>query len=575
LSQKSFHFFDTPSFLECSSLNYQEAFILTRLIMSNISLQHSNGDMQFCNIDFTLPEGLTGLVGDNGVGKSLLADIIRTKVKATTGTVDVVGPVFFLGQNLHVVLTNNETVADHCAAAAKLNALKNIENGSIEEKDYETVGDDWLFAHTFEAALAKLSKYITSDSRLAELSGGELNKVMLYHLFVKARLQHGILILDEPSNHLDTDTKQWLVEQLLTFKGKCLLISHDRMLLNHCRHIAKLTPVGIELNESNYAAFELQNFQHEEARAKRTNQLQVQQKKAMFSAQRDLEKAQKRASQGVKKGKQGGMPKILLGVKQHKAESSLGAKLAQHEYKLANIEQQLQAAKIDNAAKPIQFGFTSTGQKVKRLIYLKDVTLAHVKSTISMEVRQGEKWYLSGANGSGKSTLLNLINNLASKQSLQQETQRESQQINDNIDLLNTLQANGSAMINTQICLLDQHCSLLQNQYDILENFSYFCPHFSHTDLRTLLATNGFRKDKVFQKVGLLSGGEKMRLAMLIASRQQDCLLLLDEPDNHLDISSQDILSDALLRYNSSFVLVSHSEEFVAKCGITHRYSMA
>lgn len=90
--------------------------------------------------------------------------------------------------------------------------------------------------------------------------------------------------------------------------------------------------------------------------------------------------------------------------------------------------------------------------------------------------------------------------------------------------------------------------------------------------MRTSLATNGFRKDKIFQKAGLLSGGEKMRLAMLIASHQQHSLLLFDEPDNHLDISSMDILSDTLLRYNGSFILVSHDQIFVSKCGITHTH---
>jgi ATPase subunit of ABC transporter with duplicated ATPase domains len=88
------------------------------------------------------------------------------------------------------------------------------------------------------------------------------------------------------------------------------------------------------------------------------------------------------------------------------------------------------------------------------------------------------------------------------------------------------------------------------------------------------LATNGFRKDKVFEKAELHSEGEKMRLAMLIASQQQDSLLLLDEPDNHLDIISKHILSYTLLRYNCGLILVSHDKYFVSKCGITHTYSL-
>jgi ATPase subunit of ABC transporter with duplicated ATPase domains len=519
--------------------------------------------MQFCNIDFNLPGGLTGLVGNNGVGKSLLADIIRGKVKATTGTVEIVGPLLFLGQNIQDTFPRNETVAEYLGAATKLKALKNIENGSIAEQDYQTVGDDWLFASAFKVQLAKLSKQITAYSKLSELSGGELNKVMLWSLFLKAGMQDGILILDEPSNHLDSETKQWLAEQLLSLKGKCLLISHDRMLLNFCRHIAKLTAQGIELVTSDYDEFELQGLQHQEANAKKLNQLQSQQKQAIFTAQRDTEKAQKRASQGAKKG---GIPRVLLGARQHKSESSLSAKMAQHQSKLRNIEQQLQAAKTDNIAKPIQFGFASNQQKMKRLLNVKELTLPHTNNTLSMEVKQGEKYYLSGANGSGKSTFLNLLNNHSREQTMQQKIVNE--------DLFKMQQISGSIIMNTQVCLLDQHCLLIRNKDDMLENLSHFCPHLNHSELRTILATNGFKKDNVFQKSELLSCGEKMRLAMLIASHQKDSLLLLDEPDNHLDISSKNILSDALLRYRSSFILVSHDQDFVSKCGITHRYSL-
>lgn len=522
--------------------------------------------MQFRNINFNLPQGLTGLVGNNGVGKSLLANIITGKVKATTGTVKVVGPLFFLNQNSLIDITEHETVAEYYDAAPILNALQNIENGSIVEQDYQAVGDDWLFASTFQIQLAALSKGIRPDSKLCDLSGGELNKVILSSLFDKANNQDGILILDEPSNHLDSDTKQWLAEQLLCFKGKCLLISHDRMLLNLCGHIARLTQHGIELFESNYDEFEYQTLLQQQATDKKVKQLQTQQKKATLSAQRDKEKAQKRADQGVKKGKQGGIPKILLGAKQHKSEASLSAKMAQHQSKLTNIKQQLQSTKIDNLLKPIQFGLASNPQKMKRLMYVKNLTIPHAGTMLSMDVKQGEKWYLSGANGSGKSTFLNLLNDLSCAQISQQNINSK--------DSSNTRLISGSAMINTQVCLLDQHCSLIRNQDDLLENLSHFCPHLSHSDLRTLLATNGFRKDKVFQKAALLSGGEKMRLAMLIASQQQNSLLLLDEPDNHLDISSKDILTDALLRYKSSFILVSHDQEFVAKCGITHRYSL-
>ncbi|MEP1447349.1 MAG: ATP-binding cassette domain-containing protein [Paraglaciecola sp.] len=539
---------------------------MKQLTINHISFLHTNGDKQFCNINFNLPQGLTGLVGDNGVGKSLLVDIITAKVKATTGTVELIGPLIFLEQNPRVTLTNNKTVADYLGAASKLNALKNIENGSIAEQDYQLVADDWLFASTFKRQLAKLSKNISPNSKLCHLSGGELNKLMLYRLFNQAALENAILILDEPSNHLDGLSKQWLAEQLLSFKGQCLLISHDRLLLNLCRHIAKLTPLGIELVESNYDGFEQQRLLNENAQAKKLKQLLALQKRTKLSAQRDAEKAQKRASQGVKKSKQGGLPKILLGSKQHQSEASLSAKMSQHQSKLSNIAQQLLAAKTPNVATPIQFGLTANQQKTKRLLQVKDILLPHVNTTVSMEVKNGEKWHLNGKNGSGKSSFLHLLTKLSHVQ--------KPSVILANDNAINTPQIYTSAVINTQICLLDQHCSLIQNHLSLLENFSHFCPQLNQSDRRTLLATNGFRKDKVFQKAASLSPGEKMRLAMLIASHQHNTLLLLDEPDNHLDISSKEILSDALLRFNSSFILVSHDQEFVDKCGITHKYEL-
>lgn len=110
----------------------------------------------------------------------------------------------------------------------------------------------------------------------------------------------------------------------------------------------------------------------------------------MLSAQRDIEKTQKRTSQGAKKGNQGGMPRVLLGAKQHREEIYFSSKLAQYQSKLTHIEQQLQALKSSNVAKPIQFGFRSEQQKNKRILYVKNITLPYVNQAISMDVKQGE-----------------------------------------------------------------------------------------------------------------------------------------------------------------------------------------
>lgn len=548
---------------------------MSRLIKHNISLRnvslcHSNGSIQFSHLSFSLPQGLCGLVGDNGTGKSLLAKIIVGELLPSSGSVEIVGPVYYLGQDIHLPLASSETLADHFGVSTKLSALANIEQGSIAEEDYQIIGDDWLFAEHFHAQLLRISKRLSASSKLISLSGGELRMIMLRALFFKCEQDNGTLILDEPSNHLDSKSKAWLAEQLMRFEGKCLLISHDRSLLNICQYIAKLSVDGISLHEGNYDAFDEQQIQHEQARVNRLYQLQAQKKQALASAQRDTEKAQKRASQGHKKGQQGGMPKVLLGAKKNKAELSSGAKIAQHKAKLNHIKKSLQHIQTVSVAKSIQFHFVTQHHKSKRLLYIDSLVLEYVVHTFSMEVKQGDKWHLLGVNGAGKSTFLHAIKQIAN-QSKVDETQINDQLLNTNI--VNIVSC-GELNINARVYILDQHCSILKHCENMLMNLNYFCPGISESDARTLLANNGFRGDKVFQQVALLSGGEKMRLAMLIASHQTDCLLLLDEPDNHLDITSKDILSDALSRFEGSYILVSHDLDFVSRSGVNHRYEV-
>ena len=107
----------------------------------------------------------------------------------------------------------------------------------------------------------------------------------------------------------------------------------------------------------------------------------------------------------------------------------------------------------------------------------------------------------------------------------------------------------------------------------MLENMLEHCAGMLENDARTLLAGIGFRRDSVFRQASQLSGGEKMKLAMLIVSHQPESpLLLLDEPDNHLDLDSKILLADALRNYQGAFIIVSHDTDFVAESGVTQSY---
>jgi ATPase subunit of ABC transporter with duplicated ATPase domains len=164
---------------------------------------------------------------------------------------------------------------------------------------------------------------------------------------------------------------------------------------------------------------------------------------------------------------------------------------------------------------------------------------------INVAVSQGEKVSLEGNNGCGKSTLLNVLRgSLALKA--------------------------GECHINSTVYYLDQHFSLINNKISLLDNLIQTNRSLTTTDARTLLAGIGFRRDDVYRKAEVLSGGEKMKLAMLIVAHQpQPALLLLDEPDNHLDLESMILLSNTLSDYQGTFVVVSHDQDFIRGCGIT------
>ena len=169
---------------------------------------------------------------------------------------------------------------------------------------------------------------------------------------------------------------------------------------------------------------------------------------------------------------------------------------------------------------------------------------------VSVKFGEGNRYGLIGANGCGKSTLLHVI---AGRQNL----------------------VGGEMRVNASVFYLDQHFGLLDESRSMLDNMMLFCAGLQESDARTLLAGIGFRRERVFRLVEQLSGGEKMKLAMLVVGHQAESpLLLLDEPDNHLDLDSKRLLASTLQAYQGAFVLVSHDDEFVAECGVSEEYQL-
>ncbi|CAH7477254.1 Elongation factor 3 [Vibrio chagasii] len=515
------------------------------ILANNLSFQLDTGEWLFQDVTFNLNSRLTGLVGRNGAGKSLLLSLLTGQVQPTSGSVSRQGSIGFYSQLPSELLDSTISIADFLGITNKLNALRAIEQGSCEHQHFDIVGDDWDLQDNIQRLLANLK--ITSEltTPCNTLSGGQLALLQLHQLFTS---DHTILILDEPSNHLDSDGRSWLIEQCQQFEGKILMVSHDRSLLRHMEGIYHLNSLGLRFYTGNYDDYFKQMSSQSEALDKQIAHHQSERRRLERQAQANKEKAQQREAQGNRLRKSGSQPKILLDAMKDKAGRTQAASATSQNNLKEQNQDKLQSLKEQKEQlKPQALYLQQSNSKKKNaLLTVEDCRLEYGSGTaINFSLSQGERCYLSGANGCGKSTLLKAIHN-------------------EHSHYTGTIKRLGSTVY------LDQHFGLLDTHNTMFDSLMTHSDGLTESDTRTLLAGIGFRRDTVYRKVAHLSGGEKMKLAMLIVSHKQDSpLLLLDEPDNHLDIDSKQILASALREYQGAFILVSHDLDFVEEVGVS------
>ncbi|MGF1840993.1 ABC-F family ATP-binding cassette domain-containing protein [Vibrio atlanticus] len=518
------------------------------ILANNLSFQLDTGEWLFKDITFNLNTRLTGLVGRNGAGKSLLLSLLVGQTQPTSGSVSRQGSLGFYSQLPSKLLDSTTSIADFLGIIEKLDALHAIEQGSCELQHFNIVGEDWdLQANTKQLlATLKITNGLTTPCHT--LSGGQLALLQLHRLFAS---NHNILILDEPTNHLDSDGRNWLLEQCQLFEGKVLVVSHDRSLLRHMEGIYHLNSLGMRFYNGNYDDYFTQMSSQSEALDKQITHHQSEKKRLERQAQTNKEKAQQRESQGNRLRKSGSQPKILLDAMKDKAGRTQGASATSHKNLKDQNQHKLQSLKEQQEQLKPQALYLQQANRSKKhsLLTVEECRMSFGSGApISFSLSQGERCYLTGANGCGKSTLLKAIHGQHS-------------------NYIGSIKRLGATVY------LDQHFGLLDTNDTIFDSLMTHSFGLTESDARTLLAGIGFRRDSVYRKVAHLSGGEKMKLAMLIVSHKQDTpLLLLDEPDNHLDIDSKQVLASALREYQGAFILVSHDADFVKEVGVSQNH---
>ncbi|NGZ13841.1 ABC-F family ATP-binding cassette domain-containing protein [Vibrio aestuarianus] len=500
----------------------------------NISHQFDNGDMLFQQLSCSMTKNRVGLVGRNGVGKSVFASILSGEQTPSSGSVTLSRSVAVYRQQPSHLLSTELSIVQFLGKYDVVEALKRIELGDCSEHWFELVGEEWDLVARLTQQLSDMGLPLELDFPCAQLSGGQLARLQLWQLF-KSDVE--LLILDEPSNHLDSDAKQWLIRSIRAFEGAILVISHDRELLCDVEEIWQLSGLGLQVFGGNYAFYAETKRTELQALERHLANVDKQKKQLEEQAQRNREKAEQRAAHGNKLRKEGGQSKLLLDSKKDKATARASSRNKNEQLRQVHLEEKEQALKSRKGQLNSQKLYLADSQsRSRKVISIFEGVLPFGSALpITLQVYATDKVHLMGKNGSGKSTLLKTI---LGKQLLRQ----------------------GEWQLNTPLHYLDQHFGIICPNLSILDNLIQHCEGMKESDARTLLAGIGFRRDSVFKMGSMLSGGEKMKLAMLIVS--------------HLDLDSKIMLAQALNGYRGGFILVSHDREFANGSGITRQIGL-
>ncbi|QNL51017.1 ABC-F family ATP-binding cassette domain-containing protein [Olivibacter sp. SDN3] len=516
------------------------------LFLQNITYIHPNKDVLFTNIHLSLKKyDKVALIGDNGTGKSTLLKIIADKVQATDGTVKVEANAYYVPQIFGQC--NHLTVAQALQVEDKLRALKEILDGQATEANFMLLNDDWTIEERCREALAlwKLEG-LDLTQKLESLSGGQKTKVFLAGITIH---QPELVLLDEPSNHLDAAGRALLYEFLQSTSCTLMVVSHDRMLLNLLETVYELNKYGISTYGGNYDFYAEQKEVESNALNQNVRSKEKALRKAKEKERETLERQQKLDARGKRKQEKAGVARIMMNTLKNSAEKSTSKIRGIHAEKIDGIAHELRdlRAGLPDLDK-MKFGFDYAElHRGKALFTAKDINFTYGNQWMWPEhlhfrMTSGERIVLKGANGSGKTTLIKII------------LGRLEPQIGE------VYRAENRSVY------IDQDYSLIDNTLKIYDQAQQFnTSGLQEHELKIRLNRFLFPKEDWDKSCVALSGGEKMRLMLccLTISDQAPDMIILDEPTNNLDIQNVEILTTAINTYQGTLLVVSHDQTFL------------
>jgi ATPase subunit of ABC transporter with duplicated ATPase domains len=396
---------------------------------------------------------------------------------------------------------------------------------------------------------------------MATLSGGQKTRVFLAGIIVN---RPEIVLLDEPSNHLDSVSRSLLYEYIKSTTHAIVVVSHDRTLLNLIDTVHELGSRGITVYGGNYDFYAAQKKIEAEALDQDLRSKEKLLRKAKETERESLQRQQKLDARGKKKQEKAGLPTISMNTFRNNAEKSTSRIKDVHAEKVENIFGELNKlrASLPDMDK-MKMGFDhSAVHKGKVLITATDVNFGYDdhllwKEGLSFQVRHGERIAIKGRNGSGKTTLIKMI--------LGELRPRSGTVDSFAVKTLDSIAVKTIDQVAIKTIYIDQDYSLIDDRVTVVEQVERFNSGILQDyEIKTRLNRFLFTKDWWDKPCGTLSGGEKMRLILcsLTVSDQAPDMIILDEPTNNLDMQNIEILTAAIRDYKGTLLVISHDEYF-------------
>ncbi len=471
------------------------------------------------------------VVGRNGCGKTTLLKLISGEYKlakkdsdtesyfAVSGkvTMGYLSQITFEDYSKTLLEEVRSAYSDILSLKAKLEKAQiKMENTQDSEdiKNYTNLLDTFTnlggfyFEREYENAIKKFGFADSKNRPLSEFSGGQQTKIAFLKLLLS---KPDILLLDEPTNHLDIEATEWLEEYLKNYKKAFVVVSHDRMFLDNTVNTVYEIEYGKTYKyNGNYSAF-----------AKQKKIVREQQKKEYLAQQKEIERLEDLAERF-----------------RYKA-----TKAAMVQSKLKQIDRMDEVANPEREdLKTFHGDFEPLDMGVKDVLSVKNLGVGYdtVLSTVNLEVKRGDKIGIIGGNGLGKSTFIKTI-----------------------MGLVPAISGEYKFGPRVSVGYFDQQLAQYSSSDTVLGDFLREFPNLTEFEARKALGAFVFSGEDVFKTVDMLSGGERVRLALCKIFQKRPNLLILDEPTNHLDIVGKETLEEILKQFSGTVIFVSHDRYFI------------